>query len=150
MKDTLKVGDTHAFRFRVTDAKTVPALYPESPDFRSMPAVFATGFMVGLMEWACIDALKPHLDEGEGSLGVHIDVTHLAATPPGMEVSVHVTCTRIDGRRIAWHVRAEDEMELIGEGSHQRAIVRWDRFGQKVAEKAARSRSQARGRNPQA
>ena len=140
MKDTLKVGDVHTFRFRVTDAKTVPNLYPESPDFRAMPAVFATGFMVGLMEWACIDALKAHLDEGEGSLGIHIDVTHVAATPPGQEVTVHVTCTRIDGRRIAWHVRAEDEAELIGEGSHQRAIVRWDRFLPKVAEKAAATR----------
>jgi fluoroacetyl-CoA thioesterase len=140
MKDTLNVGDTHVFRFRVTEAKTVPSLYPESPDFRAMPQVFATGFMVGLMEWACIDALKPHLEEGEGSLGIHIDVTHVAATPPGMEVTVHATCTRIDGRRIAWHVRAEDEVELIGEGSHQRAIVRWDRFLPKVAEKAALTR----------
>jgi fluoroacetyl-CoA thioesterase len=140
MKDTLKVGDVHTFRFRVTDAKTVPNLYPESPDFRAMPQVFATGYMVGLMEWACIDALKPHLEDGEGSLGIHIDVTHVAATPPGMEVTVHVTCTRIDGRRIAWHVRAEDEVELIGEGSHQRAIVRWDRFLPKVAEKAAATR----------
>lgn len=135
MKETLRVGDTHTFRFTVTEAKTVPALYPESPDFRAMPQVFATGFMVGLMEWACIDALKPHLEEGEGSLGIHIDVTHVAATPPGMEVTVHATCTRIDGRRIAWHVRAEDELELIGEGSHQRAIVRWDKFKAKVAEK---------------
>lgn len=136
MKDTLKVGATHSFTFTVTEAKTVPALYPESPDFRAMPAVFATGFMVGLMEWACLDALRPHLDAGEGSLGIGIDVTHVAATPPGMAVTVHVTCSKIDGRRVSWHVRAEDDIELIGEGTHERAIVRWDKFNAKVAEKA--------------
>ena len=48
-----------------------------------MPAVFATGFMVGLMEWTCIQLLAPHLDAGEGSLGAHVDVSHMAATPPG-------------------------------------------------------------------
>ncbi|MBI2256048.1 MAG: thioesterase family protein [Proteobacteria bacterium] len=140
MKDTLKPGDTHVFSFTVTDEKTVPKLYPESPDFRAMPPVFATGFMVGLMEWACIDALKPHLDEGEGSLGVGINVDHVAATPPGMTVTVHITCTKIDGRRVSFAVRAEDEVELIGEGTHDRAVVRWDRFLPKVAEKAAKKR----------
>jgi len=138
MKATLKVGDRHVFSFIVTDEKMVPKLYPESPDFRAMPAVFATGFMVGLMEWACIDALKSHLEEGEGSLGVGIDVNHVAATPPGMKVTVYVTCTKIDNRRVSFQVRAEDEIELIGEGTHDRAIVRWDRFLPKVAEKAAK------------
>ncbi|WP_374380506.1 thioesterase family protein [Dongia sp.] len=139
MKDTLKVGDVHTFTFRVTDAKTVPNLYPESPDFQSMPAVFATGFMVGLMEWACIDALKPHLDDGEGSLGIGINVSHLAATPPGMVVTVTVTCSKADGKRASWQVSARDEVDLIGEGTHDRAIVRWDRFMPKVAEKAAQT-----------
>ncbi|MDY0872040.1 thioesterase family protein [Dongia rigui] len=140
MKDTLKVGATHRFSFTVTDAKTVPQLYPESPDFCAMPAVFATGFMVGLMEWACVDAMKPHLDDGEGSLGVGINVNHVAATPPGMMVTVYVTCIKLDGRRVSFHVRAEDEVELIGEGTHDRAIVRWDRFTPKIKEKAAKIR----------
>ena len=78
MKDTLKVGDKHVFTFTVTEAQTVPALYPQSADFTTMPSVFATGFMVGLMEWACIDALRPHLDDGEGSLGIAINVSHSA------------------------------------------------------------------------
>jgi fluoroacetyl-CoA thioesterase len=138
MKDTLKPGDAYIHRFTVTDQQTVPHLYPESPDFRAMPAVFATGYMVGLMEWACIEALKPHLDPGEGSLGIGINVSHVAATPPGMDVTVHVTCQKIEGRRITWKVRAEDERELIGEGTHDRAIVAWDRFNAKVAEKARR------------
>jgi fluoroacetyl-CoA thioesterase len=66
MKSTLKTGDSYVHRFTVTEDKTVPYLYPESPEFRAMPKVFATGFLVGLVEWACIEALKPHLDPGEG------------------------------------------------------------------------------------
>ena len=67
MKPTLAPGVTHRLSFTVTEAKTVPFLYPESPDFVAMPKVFATGFMVGFVEWACLKALAPHLDEGEGS-----------------------------------------------------------------------------------
>jgi fluoroacetyl-CoA thioesterase len=135
MKNTLNPGDTFSHTFTITDAKTVPNLYPESAEFAVMPRVFATGYMVGLMEWACIEALKPHLDEGEGSLGVGIAVNHIAATPPGMQVTVFVTCLLVEGRRIQWQVRAHDEQELIGEGTHDRAVVVWDRFLQKVAHK---------------
>ena len=58
---------------------------PNRPQLRAMPDVFATGFMVGLMEWTCVQLLEPHLDAGEGSLGVHIDVSHKSATPPGID-----------------------------------------------------------------
>src|ERR1700694_75215 len=81
MKATLKPGLTHRLTYRVPADKTVPHLYPESPMFRAMPAVFATGFMVGLFEWACTELLNMHLDPGEGSLGIHVDFTHTAATP---------------------------------------------------------------------
>ena len=64
MKESLRPGDVYRHEFTVTDAKTVPNLYPESPDFVAMPRVFATGYMVGLMEWACLLALKPHLEDG--------------------------------------------------------------------------------------
>jgi len=62
MKDTLKAGLEYELRFRVPDNKTVPALYPESSEFQVMPRVFATGYMVGLIEWACIQAVNPHID----------------------------------------------------------------------------------------
>ena len=81
MRDTLKVGDVFSWSYKVPVEKTVPHLYPESEEFRKMPEVFATGFMVGLLEWCCIEALKPHLDEGEGSLGTSISVSHTAPTP---------------------------------------------------------------------
>ncbi|MBF8259060.1 MAG: thioesterase superfamily protein [Actinobacteria bacterium] len=106
MKDTLKVGLTYTHKYRVPENKTVPYLYPESKAFQEMPKVFATGFMVGLMEWACIEAMAPHMDPGEGSVGTLVNVTHTAATPPGMEVTVDVRCIGVDGRKTVWEIEA--------------------------------------------
>jgi fluoroacetyl-CoA thioesterase len=136
MKATLKPGLTHRFAYQVPENKTVPFLYPEASDFQDMPKVFATGFMVGLMEWACIQLMQPHLDPGEGSLGVHIDVSHAAATPPGLTVTVDATCTAVDGKRVSFEVKAHDGVDLIGQGRHERFVVAWERFKAKVAQKA--------------
>jgi fluoroacetyl-CoA thioesterase len=140
MKPSLKVGDKTEFSFRIPATKTVPHLYPEAHEFQQMPTVFATGFMVGLMEWTCLHVLEPHLDEGEGSLGVHIDVSHVAATVPGQTVTVNAEVTRIEGRRIYFHVKAHDGLDLIGEGEHERMIVNWEKFEQRVNDKAKRAR----------
>ena len=136
MKPTLKPGLTHRFAYKVPDNKTVPHTFPESPEIAAMPKVFATGFMIALMEWTCVQLLAPHLDAGEGSVGIHVDVSHLAATPPGLSVTVDVECIAVEGRRASFRVRAHDGVDLIGEGRHDRAIVTWDRFNAKVAEKA--------------
>lgn len=143
MKDTLKPGLVHSFSFQVGDDKTVPALYPEAAEFQAMPSVFATGFMVGLMEWACVQLLQPHCEKGEGSLGTHIDVSHLAATPVGHWVRVDAQVTEIKGRRVWFDVKAHDGDDLIGEGRHQRALVAWDTFNARVAEKAHNSAAAA-------
>ncbi len=140
MKPTLQPGAKTEFAFRIPATKTVPHLYPEAHEFQQMPTVFATGFMVGLMEWTCLHVLAPHLDDGEGSLGVHIDVSHLAATLPGQTVTVEAECTKVDGRRIHFHVKAHDGLDLIGEGDHQRMIVNWEKFESRVNEKAKRAR----------
>jgi fluoroacetyl-CoA thioesterase len=136
MKPTLKAGLTHHFRYQVPPNKTVPHLYPEVADFQAMPAVFATGFMVGLMEWTCMQLLAPHLEPGEGSLGVHIDVSHTAATPPGMTVTVEAECLAVQGPKVTFKVKAHDGVEAIGEGQHQRFVVAWDKFNARVAQKA--------------
>jgi fluoroacetyl-CoA thioesterase len=136
MKPTLKAGLKHSFSYRVPENKTVPYTYPESPEIAAMPKVFATGFMIVLFEWACVRLLKPHLDAGEGSLGIHVDVAHLAATPPGMTVTVDVEVIEVSGRKVDFKVSAHDGIDLIGEGWHERAVVAWDRFNAKVAEKA--------------
>ncbi|MEX2128779.1 MAG: thioesterase family protein [Xanthobacteraceae bacterium] len=136
MKPSLKPGVTHRFSYAVPENKTVPHLYPEADMFQSMPAVFATGYMVGLMEWTCIQLMAPHLDPGEGSVGVHVDVSHNAATPPGLTVTVDAEVTAVDGRRLTFKVKAHDGVDLIGEGRHERFVVAWDRFNARVAEKA--------------
>src|SRR5512137_1709507 len=104
MKDTLAAGLEHTFSFTVTREKTVPFVYPESDLFREMPEVFATAYMVGFMEWACMEALRPYLDEGERTLGTMINVTHQAATPPGMTVTARVKCLEVDGKRTLWQI----------------------------------------------
>src|SRR2546430_2077456 len=136
MKPTLRCGLTHRFQFEVPPTKTVPHLYPEVADFQKMPAVFATGFMVGLMEWTCIQLMAPHLDAGEGSLGVHIDVSHAAATPPGLTITVEVACTAVEGRRLTFDVKAHDGIDLIGGGRHERVVVTWNGSKARVADKA--------------
>jgi fluoroacetyl-CoA thioesterase len=138
MKATLKPGLTHRVTYTVAERTTVPHTYPESAVIASMPEVFATGFMVMLMERACTELLGAHLDPGEGSVGVHVDVSHVAATPVGMTVTVDAECTEIVDRRITFEVRAHDGLDLIGEGRHERFVVNWDRFNARIAAKAAK------------
>ena len=146
MKDTLAPGAKVQFRYEVRADKTVPNLYPESTDFQLMPDVFATGFMVGLMEWACMKVLQPHLEDGEGSLGVHVDVSHSAATVPGQVVTVDAECIEVHGRRIGFRVKAHDGIDNIGEGCHERIVVPWNRFIAQVNAKAEKSGVPAIGR----
>ena len=136
MKSTLEPGLTHSFSYRVPENKTVPFTYPESPEIAAMPKVFATGFMIVLMEWTCLQLLAPHLDAGEGSVGIHVDVSHTAATLPGMTVTVQAECIAVEGRKATFNVRAHDGVDLIGEGRHERAVVVWDKFNARIAEKA--------------
>lgn len=137
MKDTLKAGIEFEFCFPLSDTKTVPALYPEAAEFQVMPKVFATGFMVGFIEWACIQAVNPHIDwPNEQTVGTHINMGHVAATPPGMEVRAQVKLIEVDGRRLVFEVTAFDESGLIGRGFHERVIVDVERFNRKIEEKA--------------
>src|SRR5688572_14813129 len=137
MKDSLKPGLTHQFSFTIPPSKTVPRLYPESEAFQQMPEVLATGFMVGLLEWACIEALKPHLDwPREQSLGTLVNFSHLAATPPGLTVTVDVRLDRVEGRKLSFTVSAHDGAEKISEGTHERFVIDHARFAEKVAGKA--------------
>jgi fluoroacetyl-CoA thioesterase len=141
VKPTLKPGLKHSFSYTVPVTKTVPHLYHEAPQLQAMPEVFATGFMVGLMEWTCVQLLEPHLDDGEGSLGVHIDVSHKAATPPGFTVTVEAECIEVRGPRARFKVTAHDGVDEIGAGLHERFIVGWDRFERGVASKQAKTQT---------
>jgi fluoroacetyl-CoA thioesterase len=139
MKDTLKPGLKYEHKFVVPTSKTVPALYPEAEEFLAMPEVFATGFMVGLLEWACIKCINPHIDwPTEQTLGTHINVSHLAATPPGLEITANVELVEVVGRRLVFQVEAHDGVDVISKGLHERVIVNKERFQAKVGEKLKR------------
>ena len=137
MKKTLQSGMTFTHCYQVPQHKTVPHVFQESDLLQSMPPVFATAFMVGLMEWACMEALRPHMEPGEISLGTNISVTHSAATPPGMMVDVTVTLLEVNGPRTRWSIVARDEKDLIGEGTHERFSIDRLKFEGLVDKKAA-------------
>lgn len=137
MKPSLAPGVSSTFTFRINGAKTVPALYPEAPEFQAMPEVLATGYLVGLLEWACIRTINPHLDwPSEQSLGTHVNVSHLAATPPGLDVTVMVKVIEVQGRRVTFEAEASDGVDIISKGTLERVVVERAKFDQKVHAKA--------------
>lgn len=136
MHDSLQVGLVHRHEFTVPESKTVPALYPESSEFGAMPEVFATGFLVGFLEWACIMALKPYLDwPREQTVGTHIDVSHEAATPTGLIVRATVELIEIDGKRLVFKVEADDGIDVISRGRHERFVIDRAKFDARLEKK---------------
>lgn len=134
MKDSLKPGLRYEHRFVVPASKTVPALYPEAEEFVAMPDVFATGFLVGFLEWACIKCVNPHLDwPREQTVGTHIDVSHEAATPPGLEITATVELVAVEGRKLMFTVEAHDGLDTISRGRHERFVIDRERFDAKVS-----------------
>lgn len=128
MKESLQPGLTHTFQYTVPAHRTVPNLLPESSDFAAMPDVLATGYMVGLAEWACMECMREHLDDGEISLGTHVDLSHTAPTIVGSTVTFDVAITSVEGRAIWFDVVARDEYNTIGEGRHRRNVVSREKF----------------------
>ncbi len=139
MKPSLAPGLVSTFRYRVPENKTVPFVYPESPLFQEMPRVFATAYMVGLLEWACIEAIVPYLEPGEQSVGTGIWVTHTAATPPGLTVTVETRLLEVEGRRLTFAVKAHDGVDPIGEGKHERYVIDRERFLSKLKDKTSKA-----------
>jgi len=89
--------------------------------------------MVGFLEWACIKAVNPHLDwPEEQTVGTQINVSHSAATPPGFEVTAKVKLTQVDGRRLVFEVEANDGVDVISKGTHERFVINRARFSEKV------------------
>ncbi len=140
MKDTLQAGLEGTFRYRVPASRTVPRIHEDAPDFQLMPAVFATGYLVALAEWACIELVKPHLDwPREQSLGTRVDLSPVAATPPGFTVEGRARLSSVQGRRLVFSVAAHDGVDTISEGTHERHVIDAARFAAKVAAKASRA-----------
>jgi len=140
MKDSLKPGLTFEFKFKVPENKTVPNLYPEASEFQIMPKVLATGYLVGLFEWACIQGLNPHIDwPEEQTVGISVKMNHLAATPPGLTVTVKGTLKDVKGRKLTFDLIADDGVEKISECTHERFVVNAAGFNAAVGEKAAKA-----------
>ncbi|MGC8490848.1 MAG: thioesterase family protein [Syntrophobacteraceae bacterium] len=140
MKESLAPGLTFQFSFLVSEEKTVPRLYPESEEFQSMPRVFATGFMVGLLEWACIRAVNPHIDWPlEQTVGTGINVTHTAATPPGLTVQIRGRLETVEGRKLTFFLEADDGIDKICEGYHERFVIDAAKFSARAMKKAVSS-----------
>ena len=139
MKPGLKSGDCARFSMKVQPGDTVPALFSDRNAFPEMPVVFATAKMVGLMEWACVEQLRPYYEEGEGSLGVHVDVDHTAPTLPGQVVTVETEVEEVDGRFIWFRVTAHDGIDQIGTGRHRRAVIRNEKFNDRLDTKRAQT-----------
>jgi len=101
--------------------------------------VFSTPALVGLMESAAVAALEGHLSPGQTTVGGHIDVHHLAATPVGMQVRARAELAGVEGRKLLFKIQAWDENELIGEATHERFVVDEKRFLERVQAKTKRN-----------
>jgi fluoroacetyl-CoA thioesterase len=138
MTESLKPGIKFEYAYCVPENKTVPHLFPEFPEAAPMPEVFATGYLVGLIEFACIKFINPYIDwPVEQTVGIQIHINHSAPTPPGMTVTVKGTLDKVEGRKLSFSVEAFDDKEKISAGTHERFIIQAEKFKAAVKAKAA-------------
>jgi fluoroacetyl-CoA thioesterase len=142
MKQGLAVGLSHSLSLRIDRSLTVPEV-STSFDFADMPPVFATAYMVGFIEWTCIEALRPYLEPHERTVGTHVDVSHVAATPVGMTATAEVELVAVEGRKLRFKVKCSDEGGPIGEGFHERAVIDQAKFMQRLSQKVAKAGTSA-------
>ncbi|WP_072374809.1 thioesterase family protein [Hyphomicrobium sp. NDB2Meth4] len=127
--DPLQPGRTGTASVLVTPAQMAPHLGS------GRAPVFASPAMIALMEAAAVDCVEDALAPGQETLGIHLDVQHIAATPEGLKVTATAELIERDGRKLVFNVEARDERELVGRGRHTRIIVDSSRFRSKVASK---------------
>jgi fluoroacetyl-CoA thioesterase len=138
MRQTLQEGMTFEFVYTVPLQKTVSYLFPEFPEGGRMPEVLATGFMVGLLEFACIKFINPHIEwPRQQTVGIHINASHTAATPPGFTVTIKGTLEKVDGRKLSFALEASDGIDTICKATHDRFIIEAEKFNAAVAKKKA-------------
>jgi fluoroacetyl-CoA thioesterase len=128
---TIPVGAKGTYALRV-----VPAHLANQFKDAALPPVFATPMMVTAMENAALNAVRDYLDPGESAVGTAVNIRHLAATPVGHRVTAEAVVTKVEGRRIEFNVSARDEVEEIGNGTHERMVVDMARLAQRLEAKA--------------
>ncbi|MDF2628352.1 MAG: hypothetical protein K0R39_2183 [Symbiobacteriaceae bacterium] len=129
MRVTLAPGLTGEAHTTVTIANTAAAVGSGGI------AVFSTPMMIALMENAALQTVQPHLAAGESTVGTVINIKHMAATPVGMHVRAVARLDAVDGRRLSFTIEAFDEVEKIGEGTHERFVIQVERFLARVGQK---------------
>ena len=129
-------GITHSLPLQVSERLLVTAFSRDFPAFADLPPVFATAFMVGFIEWACIEALHPWLPDGETTVGTHVYLSHVSPTPLGMKVTANVELLEAKGRTLRFSVACYNECGLIGSGFHERTVIDPRHFMAKVRKKA--------------
>ncbi len=117
MSEKLRIGQTHAITRTVTPELTAERF--GNPDV----AVFATPALVALLEATAIELISPALVDDQGSVGTHVEVSHMAPTPAGMTITTRAELIEMDGRRMTFKVEARDDIEQIASGSHERIII---------------------------
>ena len=132
-------GIRHTLTIPVDDRLTVPAVAEAFTGFADMPPVFATAFLVGFVEWACIESLAPHLEPGQKTVGTHVDLSHSAATPVGMSVTAEVELVFVEKRKLRFKVTCRDDVEIICEGFHERYVIDGSRFMERLGKKRDRT-----------
>lgn len=134
-KEDLRPGLKHTESIVVTRELTVPEISSAYTGLADMPSVFATAYLLGFVEWTCLEAVKPYLEPGERTVGTAIDMRHTAATPVGMRVTANVELTAVNGRMLEFSFTCRDNVEEIAKGTHGRAIIGMERFMAKVSQK---------------
>ena len=138
MRPGLEIGVPHVTHYTVPDDRTVPDLLPRLPEFRRGQPVFATGFMVGLMEAPCMAAVYPHLEPGEVTVGTSINMDHLGACAPGTALVAEARATAIEGRTVRFDVLVTNSAcDVVASGKHTLRVVEVARFHDRVADKQA-------------
>ena len=110
--------------------------------------VLATPVMVMLLEEAALNAVEGLLPAGQQTVGTRLDVSHVAATPVGMRVTAGAEVVAVDGRKLTFRVWADDEVERIGEGTHERIVVDVERFDRRTRAKTENSAGPRRAPDP--
>ena len=149
MRPGLVIGAPHVVRYTVPMHQTVPNLLPELPEFRRGQPVFATGFMVGLMEAPCMAAVHPHLEPGEVTVGTLVNMTHLVAVTPGTSLVAEARAIAIDGRSVRFAVVVTDSAcDVVASGEHGLRVIKVARFHDRLEAKQARLRRLGSSRLP--
>jgi len=136
MNEPLKPGLRYSKTIKVDRSLIVPEMPKAIGALDTMPPVLATAYMIAFVETACIEALAPYLGENQMTVGTHVDMSHLAATPAGMSITVDLELILVEGRKLRFRVACRDDAEPIGAGFHERAIIDGPKFKARVQAKS--------------